>query len=169
MSLAQLRAPAPAAPVARRAAVASAAAAPTAALQRSCAGECTCGGTCGGRDVDEHDKLGRTLGAAVAARAPAGLLQRLKYPGQTCPDDTLDGLHTAMKAICKQPFSCAKGGLDCDELEARHATAVECHSARREIETTCFGGNSDAGHKAQIQTVGNAVATCANKIAKNCP
>jgi hypothetical protein len=167
MSIAQMRAPEPVAPVARRAAVACAAPAPTAALQRSCAGECTCGGTCGGRDVDEHDELNRTLGAAVAARAPAGLLQRLKYPGQTCPDETLDNLHTAMKAVCNKPYSCTKGRLSCDDLKERHATARSCHTARKAIETDCFGGNSDSGHKSMIQAVESSEKTCANMIASN--
>ena len=138
-------------------------------LQR-CEGTCTCGGACTTPAVDEESPLSRTLRAAVAARAiSTPVLQRLRYPGQTCEDDRLDELHGAMKAICDSGFSCAKGGLSCDDLKARKATADACLTARKGIENECFGGNSDAGHKAQIQTVSNAVSTCASKIAsKGC-
>jgi len=168
MSLDQLREPPRAAPAVRRppaAPVAPVARTPSpaaATLQRGCAGECTCGGTCGAA----HDALGRTLSAAVAVRAPAGLLQRLKYPGQTCPDATLDVLHSDMKSICNQPFSCLKGALDCETLNARHAKAIECHTARKRIDTDCFGGNCDKAHKDVIQSVGRTVEGCAKKIAE---
>jgi hypothetical protein len=170
----QARAPQQA-PRARRAPVAVASRpAPAQPTLARCAGPCTCGGTCGEKTEDvAEDALGRSLRAAVAARAIApqpahAVLARLKYPGQTCTDERLDELHTAMKLTCKQPFSCAKN-LPCPELTARHAIAVQCHSERKGIEDECFGGNSDAGHKDQIRTVGNAVDTCANKIAsKGC-
>ncbi|HEY1540013.1 MAG TPA: hypothetical protein VGF63_11490 [Solirubrobacteraceae bacterium] len=159
-------------PTVRPAPRAAVAAAARPALAR-CAGACTCGGTCGKTPEAPDDALGHLLRSAVedrasAPRAPGAILARLKYPGQTCSDERLDVLHTAMKLTCKQPFSCAKN-LPCPELNARHAVAVQCHADRKGIEDECFGGNSDAGHKDQIRTVGNAVDTCANKIAsKRC-
>lgn len=99
-----------------------------------------------------------------------------RYPGQTCENDVLDALQSAIHPACDTGTSCSTtkyskaqlAKVTCSDARSRLQSRNGCLASRVKVQSTCFAGSPEAGHDAQIATVQTSIGYCQNLVDKNC-
>jgi hypothetical protein len=101
-----------------------------------------------------------------------------RYPHQTCENQVLDELQTAMHSVCDRipGESCSPSKVSRKRLERRSCSQIrlriqalrECIRLRQEIQNQCFGGMPDPVHERAITELQSGLDACLALEAINC-
>ena len=104
--------------------------------------------------------------------------QERRHPNQTCENQVLDTLQTAMHDVCDRipGESCSPGKVNpkklakrpCSQIRQRIQAVRECLRRRQNIQDQCFGGAPDPRHADVLSQVQRGLDACVALEAINC-